>query len=286
MNPEYIRFRQQRSLSELLSITFKFLRENYKSFFKTLVRLVGPVFVLLIAAVSFYNYSTIGNSLGGGIFGNSGGFIVSFLILGAVLLLYTAVLNAAVFNYMKSYSKNEGRVIEQEVSAGTKGDIGKLFGLGALSWLLIFAGLLLFIIPGIYLSVPLSLATAVLVFRNEGISTSISESFNLVKDNWWNSFLCIFLIWLIVYAISMVFQIPLIIYTMVKAFTVVQENSAGDLSGMFDWVYLVLTIISSLIQYILYSILPITIAFLYFHLDEKKNFTGTYETIDKLGKND
>jgi hypothetical protein len=67
-----------------------------------------------------------------------------------------------------------------------------------------------------------------------------------------------------------------------------EENSASstNVTELFDWVYLTLTIIASAIQYLLYAITPIGVAFVYYNLNEIKYFTGAYESIENLGKND
>lgn len=285
MKQDYIDFKQQREIGDIISYTFKFIRENYKAYFKSIAKIAWPAYLLLIAAVTYYSYSTVGNSL---MFSQDGGFFISFGLLMLGLLLYFAVMNVAAFQFVKSYVNNHGETNHHEIKQGVKKDLGKMFGLGAITWILIFAGLIIFIIPGIYLSVPLSIAAAVLVFKNENIGGSISEGFHLVKNNWWMSFISLFLIWLIVYVISFIFQIPVLIYTFVKMFTMMEENSASaaNVADMFDWVYLSLTIIASAIQYILYAITPIGVAFIYYNLNEEKYFTGAYESIENLGKNE
>ncbi|MDT0647338.1 hypothetical protein RM545_11615 [Zunongwangia sp. F260] len=284
MNPDYIRFKKQRELGEILSILFKFLRENYKLLFNVFAKFVSPAFVLLIAAVSYYTYSTIGSPVfATGVF-SGGEFILSFILMLIAVLIYTAALNGAIFHVISSYINNNGDVQVSEVGKGLKEDFGKLLGITLISWVLIVAGTLLFIIPGVYLTVPLTLSAAILVFRRGNIMDSISDSFQLVKDNWWMTFFSLFVIGMLIYLISFIFQIPLLIYTIIKTFTVMQEGSAADLSGMFDWVYITLSIIASLIQYMLYAIMPLGISLIYFHLNEKQNFTGTFESIENLGR--
>ena len=284
MDQDFIQFKQQREMGEIISVSFKFLRENYKAYFRLLFKVAGPAFLLLIVALSYYSYSTLGDPLNTEVF-MSGEFIISFGILALTLLLYFSAVYATVFNLIRSYIENKGKIKDDEVAVWVKEDLGKMFGLNIISWVFIFAGMMLFLIPGIYVSVPLSIATAALIFKQQNIAESLTEGFNLVKSNWWMSFLSLVFIWIIVYVISLIFQLPLIIYTFVKAFTSVSEGSAADMSEMFDWVYILLSIISSLVQYIFYTIIPIGVAFLYFHLNEKKNFTGTYERIDNLGNN-
>jgi hypothetical protein len=48
---------------------------------------------------------------------------------------------------------------------------------------------MLFVIPGIFIMVPLSVAGAVLVFKEYSVSESISYCFSLVKDHWWITFI-------------------------------------------------------------------------------------------------
>ncbi|MDT0676234.1 hypothetical protein [Autumnicola musiva] len=286
MNSKYIKFKQQRELGDILSVLFKFLRENYKTFFASFFKFVTPAFILLIAAVTYYTYSTVGSPVfSTGAF-NEGEVILAVIILAVSVLLYSAVLNGTVLHYVRSYMANNGEVVQAEVGRGLKKDIGKLVGLQLIVWILTLAGLILFLIPGIYISVPLGLSAAILVFRRTNVTDSISEAFQLVKDNWWITFFTIFVVVLLIYVISFIFQLPLLIYTIIKMFTVFQENSAGDISGVFDWVYMLLSIIASIFQYILYSILPLGLSFVYFNLNEKKNLTGTFESIENLGKHE
>lgn len=284
MNKEAINFKEQRELGDIISTTFKFIRENYKSYFLSMIKIIWPAFLLLVAAVSFYSYSTIGSSLFMSGEGNT--FFIGFGLLLMALLLYYAILNVAAFNFIKSYMQNKGEVIHQEIKDGVKRDLGKMLGLQVLSGILIVAGTMIFILPGIYLSIPLTIAAAALVFKNESVGASISEGFYLVKDNWWSSFISLFLIWLIVYVISLVFQLPLLIYSIIKMVTVMDGPDQTNISEVFDGVYLILTVAASAVQYLLYAITPLGVAFVYYHLNEKKYATGAYESIDNLGNNE
>ena len=173
---------------------------------------------------------------------------------------------------------------EAEVKSGVQRDFFKLLLLSFLSGILIIAGFILLVIPGIYLLVPLSLAGAVLVFKDYSVSESLSYCFTLVKDHWWITFITLFVITILVYIIGLVFQVPLIIYTVIKTLTAVQEGSMAKPELFNDWIFISLQIISSVIQYLLSIITIIAIAFIYFNLNEHKHLTGTYETIEKLGE--
>src|SRR5690606_23970310 len=283
----YINFRRQRELGEVISDTFKFLRENYRQLFTLILKIAGPVLVILIISLGYYYYIGGGNPfLDTGMDDNLWQFFLSIFLLLVSFLLFFVLLQGTVLHFIRSYIENQGTVIEKEVYAGVRSDFGHLLGVGIIVPIIIFMGIVLCVLPGIYLWVPLSFSAALVVFSQKGIIDSITETFELIRDNWWMTFLSLFVMALLVYFIGLIFQIPMFIYLMVKMVSVVQEGSAANPEAMFDWVYIVFSVIASIAQYLLYSILIIAIAFIYYDLDEKKHFTGTYETISKLGSTD
>ncbi len=282
MENQYIQFKKQRELGEIISVTFKFLRENYRALIKSITQVVAPTFILLIAALAYYTYTVAGSPLAAMV-GDSGEFLISFFILAVTLLLFYASLYGTILHYIKSYIENNGTVDEAEIKTGAQEDLGKLFMVFIISAVIVFTGLILFIIPGIYLMVPLSLVATVLVFNKMSLGDSIFYGFSLIKNHWWTTFFSIVVIWLLVYVIGLIFQLPLIIYTFIKMFTIVQEGSQADPVSYSDWIFILLNVVSSVIQYLLSTIFIIALAFIYFNLNEHKNLTGTYETIDKLG---
>ncbi|GAA4321727.1 hypothetical protein GCM10023115_49450 [Pontixanthobacter gangjinensis] len=284
MNQDPIQFKRQRELGEILSVTFQFIRQNFKAAGKIYLKIVGPVLLLLIAAATYYTWTTLGTSFFEGGFQGSE-ILVSLSLMMLAYLLFVATMNGTIYHIILSYINNNGEIKATEVSAGMKADFGKLLLLTLICWILIFAGTMLFIIPGIYVTIPLSLAAAVLVFRREGIAESISSCFNLVKNNWWMTFASILCIGIIVYLVGLVFQLPAIIYIFIRTFTVASESSSGNVGEVFGPGYVILNAVTSTLQYLIYSITPIGVALVYFNLNEKKNFTGTYETIQNLGNN-
>lgn len=281
---DYIQFKKQRELGDILTVTFKFIRENYKPILRLMSKIVGPYFLILLAAISYYTYAVAGSpfeALNNG-FTN---FLIAFLILAAALLLFYAALYGTILHYIKSYSLHNGVVKEEDVKEGVRKDFFKLILLSVVSAILIIAGLMVFIVPGIYLIVPLSLASAVLVFKRYSVTESIGYCFELIKEHWWMTFVTLLVVWLLVYIIGLVFQMPMLIYMFIKAFTMVQEGSAANPEAFMDWPFMVLNVISSLIQYILSTITIIAVAFIYFNLNEHKNLTGTFESIENLGNN-
>lgn len=287
MTENYIRFKKQRDLGEIISDTFKFLRENFKPLFRLIFRIAGPAFLILLLALTYYSYlslDTVGNSFLGIAEGmDFGMLLISGFVLLSSLLGFYVLLYGTVLHYVNSYVNHNGEVIEQEVYQGVRQDFGNLLGLLLLSGIVLVFGFMLCVFPGIYLWVPVSIVPAVMVFRRNSVSDAINDVFSLIRDNWWMAFFTLLVMAILVYIISLIFQFPLFIYYFIKAFTMAEEGSLADPTSLFDWVYVVFNVLSSLVQYLLTTILIIAAAFIYFDLNEKKNFTGTYETISNLG---
>ena len=282
-----IEFRKQRELGDIITDTSKFLRQNFKPLFRDLFKITGPVFVILIFAIGYYSY--LGMDFMSNPFFNDTSdeniemFFISVFILFSALVAFYVLMYNTVLHYIKSYTENSGVVDHTAVYQGVKNDFGKMLGLMLLVGIITVFGLLLCVLPGIYLWVPLSLAPAMMVFARTSVIDSISYVFDLVKDNWWMTFFTLFVITLLVYIIGMVFQFPLMIYFFIKAITMSHEGSAANPADLVDWVYVFFNVLSSVFQYLLSVIGVVASAFIYYHLDEKKNATGTYERISNLG---
>lgn len=296
MQQQLIKFQKERDLGEVLSDTFGFIRMNYKSLFQVIYKVVGPVMLVMLLSYFAYNYVVFKGSAD--IFSAeferhmadiTSKFAVTFF-LGIMFILMVSVLFYAIFyaaiNFaVQSYIENDGEINVPEVADKVKQQWMNFFSLAFIAGAMVIFGLFLCFAPGIYLFVPLSLVFSIMVFKQEGVRESITYSFKLIKNNWWMSFLILLLMIIIFYIGASVFQLPAVIYSLVKTMTFVQ--SSGDMSALshiYDWPYLILTLIGSLAQFVLYVFFIVATVFLYFSLDEKRNRTGAFQTIEKLGR--
>ncbi|MEH6656562.1 hypothetical protein [Leeuwenhoekiella marinoflava] len=280
---ELITFKKQRELGEIITDTFKFLRLEYKPLFKALLRNAAIPFLILIGISAYYTgISTDFDMFSNDMF-NAANIILPLIGLFIAVFFYYGILYGTILNFIKLYIKNQGDVDQDELKSLVRQDLGNLTGLTFLIAIMIFFGFMLCFFPGVYVAVPLSLTWAILVFQNQSVGDSISDSFRLVKDEWWITFATMFVLGLLMWVASFVFSLPALIYTITKGLTSAEQISQGDLSSMFDWVYILLNVLSSAVQYILAGIFAIAIAFIYFNLNEKKNQTGTFETIESIG---
>lgn len=290
MKTDYIEFKKQRELGDILSDTFGFLRKEYKLFFTTYFKIVGPFLLVMILAMVFYMYYA-GNSFSLLFVGNSPEvdnlfviFSIALVYLFSVVAVYT-ISQSTVLHYIKSYANGRGTIDFETIQKEVYASFWSFLGLGIMVGLSVGIGFIFCIIPGIYLYVPLMLSFSVLVFNKMGASDAYSYSFKLVKDEWWMTFATFFVIGIIVVIATYAFAIPTAIYQWMKMGIFSGEVDAESMLNIFkDPIYILLNIIGTLGQFLLNLISVVAGVFIYFNLNEKKNFTGTYERIERLGQ--
>jgi hypothetical protein len=284
---EKIQFKKQRDIGEIITDTFKFIREEWKPLGTLILKIAGPALFVLVVAASIYTQTAVGSFGTFDTFNTNQSFSMSTVVISVLVMLlamvaYFSLLYGTVLHYIKSYVNNNGKVIPAEVTDGVRSEFWSLIGLGFLIGIIVGIGFMLCVIPGIYAGVALGTAYAIHIFQNRAVDDTISYSFKFIKNEWWITFATYIVIYIIFYIVNLIFQLPLIIYTMANTFASIDTISANP-TDMFDWLYTALNAISLIAQYLLQSILVIATAFVYFNLNEKKNFTGTIETIDTLG---
>ncbi len=284
---QIFQFRKQRDLGAVLSDVFTFIRGNWKSLFGLILKITGIPLLILLATYIYY-MSSVATNMGIMVMFEvnkslDNNAVVALLLLLFAAMVYYSLLNGVILHYIKSYIKNDGIVEEQDVKDAVRNDFWRLMGTSFLVALIVMAGMMLCFFPGIYFGVILSLAYAVIIFEEKAVGDSLSYCFSLIKNEWWMTFLTLFVVYLLYSMILTIFQVPQYIYLFTRAITMNEEISA-DPSSMFDWVLITLGGISMLAQYLLYTIIILATALIYFNLNEKKYFTGTFQTIDSLGK--
>lgn len=289
MTDQYINFRKQRDLGDLITDTFKFLRENYKLLFKLIFRIAGPAFLLLAILLGYYSFmmgESIMNPLTIDFDNYNRWFFLTLMLLVVSMVVFFALLYSVVLLFIRSYVDHKGVVNELDITQGVKDNFTSMSGLFLITGTLLVFGLTLFVLPGIYLWVPFTIAPAVMILDKRSIGGTLNEAFRLISNNWWMTFFSLVLIFLLTQIISMVFQMPMFIYYFIKALSMSQESSIADPSSLFDWVYVLLNVVSSLIQYMLWVIIIVASGFIYYNLHEKKYATGSMEEIENLGSSE
>ncbi len=289
MKSNYIEFKRERELGEILSDTFAFLRDQFKPFIGVFFKIVGPYLLVMMISLGLYLYF-IGNSFS--MMVGTSSEIPNILLMIPIGLLYMASLvtvyvmsQSTVLHYIKSYANGKGEIDIETIKSGVYDTFWRFIGLGFLVALSVGFGLMICLIPGIYLWVPLSLSFSIMVYNGMGASESFSYSFTLVRDYWWITFATLLVIVIIVAIASYAFAVPSMIYNWMKMGIFSGEMDAESMMDVFqDPIYILLNMIGTLAQFLLNIISIVAGVFIYFNLNEKKNFTGTYERIQNLGE--
>lgn len=284
----YIEFKKQRELGDIISDTFGFIRSEFKPFFKTVLQISGPYLVFFLLSLAFYLYSI------GSIFNfnnpNLSTFSPFLTVLAVLLLVISALLaytvaTSVVLHYIKSYIANKGMVDVEEIRQNTKSTFFGILGLNVVKWFVLLLSAMLCLLPILYFMVPMYIVLCIFIYEDKDVSDSFSHSFNLIKQEFWITFFTIILIGIIIAIAGFAFGLPATIYSYIKMGIFSGEvDPANTFSSLYDPVLIILNLFSYFIQFLLNLISVVGSAFIYFNLNERKNFTGTYERIQSIGQ--
>lgn len=285
----YIEFKKQRELGDILTDTFAFVRTQFKPFISTFFKIVGPYLVVTLISSALYLYFI------GDLFNLFQEFdmsvtqififlLVIFIYITSLITVYT-MSQSMVLHYIKSYTENGGVIVYEEIKRNVYDSFWRFIGLGFMVGFSVLIGAMCCYLPGIYLFVPLSLSFSIMVFSKKTVSESYNYSFKLIKDEWWITFATILVMGIIVGIAGFAFSIPTIIYQQIDMGIFSGEvDPANVMDSFIDPVYILFNIIGTTAQLLLNILSIVAGAFIYFNLNEKKNFTGTYERIQNLGE--
>lgn len=276
MQQPFLELRERRELGTILSDSFTFIRINKTPLWNVLVRTSAVFFLLTIFLSGLYSYGSASSWM------ISNPFIllvVVFCMMFSSILFYAST-SAGVYSFMKNYIETKGEVQEEVIVKNARSKIVHLVIISFISAVMLFIGFIFFVIPGVYLMTPLAMAIPVFCFQKLGKIDSIRAGFKLVSDHWWETFGTLLVIYIVFMIITFAFQLPSTIYMGGKAFFPT-SGEPGDFSG--DFIYLILSTISSAASNFISIIIVVCIGLVYLDLDEQKNRTGIKAKLEELG---
>lgn len=307
---EKINFRQDRDFGEIFNVTVKFLRQNFKHFFTILILVAGPFLLISAIAGGVYQASALGlNSFS--VTGNYDVFErygIIFFVYMVSLLLAIIVSIGATFSYMILYSeRGPGNFAAGDVRSLLIKNIGKLI-LTFLALLLVmlpfiglFVGLGVVIVSANILGITITYAIVMVIcfgifFPNliwlllspflvtmqekKSAFSSIGKTFQLMRGNYWWTWIIMFCAILVLYVLIIIFSLPQIIYQV--TITLSHFRGGTEDSGM-SVPFIVVTAICTFLNTIVYSVLQVLCGFHYYSLAEKKDGMGLLDKIDEIG---
>lgn len=281
-----------RNFSEKLNATIEFIRQNFIPLGKAIIYIVGPLAILTGLLLSQYfsflfenmkseNFENIQNPFGAVFNSSYFGFILMSMVAAALNI-------SIVLNYMRLYQHNyPNEITVTDVLNLSWRDILPLIGLFVIGGILAVFGLFIFIIPGIYLIIVLSLSSSTLIFERKGIAEAINRSFKLIKGKWWSTFGLIVVTYFIMQAVAMIFIIPFYVFYFLGIFTMVEESGiTTEVSSIWFQAGMTLSIMFMLLGSFITQCIPvIAINFQYFNLVERHESVGLLTDIEQLDTN-
>ncbi|HVW94615.1 MAG TPA: hypothetical protein VHA56_01435 [Mucilaginibacter sp.] len=280
-----------RDFGEIISDTFLFIRQNLKPLVSCFFIFCG--FFLIAATVTSILQQIKVLSLFNGGFDTAGptrpligssrffaNFGIEYFLSILFLWLNYITITATVYSYISLY-REKGNVAPTvaEVWGYIKYFFLRLFGSSFVLGLLLIAATILCIIPGVYLYPIIALMFPVMVFENASLGYAFNKSFKLIKDNWWVTFGCLFVMGLIVYFAVSIFVVPLTLLNVGSMF--IHRSNGMHLS-------VTLTVLTVVVQHLcqIFYIMPlVTVSLCYFNLSERTDGTGLLNRISQLGNN-
>nr|WP_321406899.1 hypothetical protein [uncultured Carboxylicivirga sp.] len=281
MNNTDVDFNLKRDFSDVINVTFSFIKQEFKTLLST-VALYTIIPLLGSAVLSVFYTKDTWTAYFQGIFTNAPvvetpNFTVLILMI-VINFISTLMVMGLTYEYIHLYNtRGKGNFTRADVANAFVKDFLKILGYNIIVFIVVTLASVL-IIPGIYLAVPLTFITIILIVEKKGFSDSWSRCFEIIKNNWWFTLALIIVTYIIIYMLGMVFNLPLGIYSGIKGFT-------AATGGNFEMDYVVLTLFtilstvgSSLLMVLFYTML----AAQYYSLNSDK--TKASSILDRINE--
>lgn len=267
MTTPAIRLRQIRSFDEILSATFRFVRLHFWSLGKILVVVTCfPVALLLLSiAVTFY--------------ANMAETVILLIKLQILpYLLSLALVHVVTVCYMKLYAEEpDGYVSTAEIWRVFRRFLMRIIPATLLCFVLIFLGLVFFLIPGIYLAIGSSLTIIIIVHEGATVSAALDRSFRLVRGYWWQTFGILIILLLIQLILPVFLRLPEYIFSLLSSLF----TAHIPFSFIITLLSLLLISVGALVSF---GIPSVALSFQYYSLVERKEAPELIKRIQEMAQ--
>ena len=290
MSLKQIEYYKLRDFGEKFNVTFEFLKIHFKPLFiiTMIVAIPTNIINLMVNSLLFKSLPTrmADESDFGEALANLGGQLSLSMVLGFIGLVSTSVFLGAVLIYVK---QAQNQTVPPDVNEIFGKVLKKLPGLILLSIvvsIIIFFGLLFFIIPGIYLGTVFSLSFVVFIFEDEGFGNSLSKPFLIIKEKFFSTLGLLVVSTIIAGLVSSVFLVPAFILMIGDWFSITDLNNLNAENYILDYSdpkIIIGSFISSFTT-LVYIIPIVAVCFQYFNLIERTEGRGFKSQIDDFEK--
>lgn len=274
MQQSKIEFRKVRDFGGILNVTFEYIKINFKLLVKANLFISAPSLLLAGVFMGIYQSSMFSLSADSTLELIGIPFVISMFFTFISYLLITVVTYSHLINYKNSDNgifnlEDVWLVVKQNFLPITLTIIGYI--------IFIVLGFVFLIIPGIYLSIAMSIIFIVRLEENLSFFDAIRRCTKLISGHWWFTFGVLFVVSMIQGFLTYALYMPSYFVMIFVSFTGINSES----SGLERFLYILTAIISSF-AVLLYMISIIATTFQYYNLVERKEAPGLLEQIDQI----
>ena len=274
MVPSKIEFRKVRDFGGLLNVTFDYIKKNFKVLLKSNLLISAPFILLAGVFMGLYQSSMFNFAVNYDLQQIG----IPFLLGMFFMILSYLIITIVTYSHLMVYKQSETGVLDiDDIWQMVKKSFFMILFTGIGYTFVVGFGFIFLIIPGVYLSIALSLIFIVRLEEGLGFFDAVSRCIKLIKDNWWFTFGLIIVVGIIQGFLGFALYVPNYIVMIFVAFTGINSES----SGLNRTLYIISSIISSL-GALLYVISTVAIAFQYYNLVERKEAPGLLQQIDEI----
>jgi hypothetical protein len=290
-----IEFRKARSVSDVINVTFSFIRQNARPLGKSLLFIVGPAVAVTSFFTALFQVRFIGlgmladadeevlvNALGS-IGGLMGGTVV-------FSLLTTTLTLVVVLSYVHLYrTQGPSGITVDEVWHLTKRRFWRLLGTGLVIALIVTLpvvvaivpclGILAYLVWVVWAGFTFALAFPIRMEEPLGVFEALSRSRSLVKGFFWPTAGVLLLAYLIYSVLSNAFAMPALIVSFLYGMHSL-DGSGGNV--LYETIILISTVLQTVASTALYCVPILAVAFQYFNLVEQKEHVGLRARIEEV----
>jgi len=290
-----INFRQERDFGDLFNATFGFISQEFKKLATAILYFVVPFFLLAAIAMTIYNIKAQDLMLQAIVPGEKPNPLAVFSAMGSLIsyvgvalilsIIASSMMFCTVYGYIRRYVQyGSGGFSINDVWLDVTKYFWPVLGAAFVTGLIILAGTIFCLIPGIYFGVALCIIFCIMIFEDQKFPAAFRRSFKLVKTNWWLTFGALLIAIVIVYIMIIFLSIPSILMGFKSMFANLKsgQNVLMDMSMGF---YIVSSLTGLLTQ-VLLVIPTVLIAFLYFSFVEKAEKPSLMDKIDHINDNE
>ncbi len=266
MKMSKINLHEVRGINDLITVTFLFIRQEFKPLLVCLSVILLPLMLVLLTL-----QGVLMLTVDGFVWGMGGSLVLTNAVFFYwVMMICISYLSVYDTNYKKP---DQPSVTCREVWRVMWPAIGKTLLWIIFYVLLVVLGFLFFIIPGIYFSVAWIFSVYLMIIKNRPLSVNMF-SFDFIRGEWWATFGIYLALGIIVGVMSYVFKIPLSLVNYMYLLT-------GEADGM--WVTFLVTFVMSLGQNLFRAVLFVGVGFKFFGILESREHSLLREKIASIG---